>query len=140
MRPKQNLVNSILIRLIRYLSFPMSLMNGISWIPTFAIPLLKFIRPVQRKTFNINYSVGAKLLTRSRLVFSHLCEHRFRHGFRDILNPLCPCCIKAETTTHYILPCHFYNTNRSALMNELNEIKSSSARLGSRQMPRQLNS
>ena len=26
--------------------------------------LLKFIRPAQRKTFNINYSVGVKLLTR----------------------------------------------------------------------------
>ena len=26
--------------------------------------LLKFIRPVQRKTFNINDSVGVKLLTR----------------------------------------------------------------------------
>ena len=52
-------------------------------------------------------------------------EHKFRHGFRDILNPLCPCSIEAETTTHYFLRCHFYNANRSALMNELNEIDSS---------------
>ena len=44
--------------------------------------LLKFIRPAQRKTFNINDSVGVKLLTRLRLGFSHLRGHKFRHGFR----------------------------------------------------------
>ena len=82
--------------------------------------LLKFTRPVQRKTFNINGSVGVKLLTRLRLGFSHLREHKFRHGFRDILNPLCPCSIEAETTAHYFLRCYFYNGNRSTLMNELN--------------------
>ena len=87
--------------------------------------LLKFIRPVQRKTFNINDTVGVKLLTRLRLGFSHLGEHKFKHGFRDILNPLCPFSIETETTAHYFLRCHFYNTNRSALMNELNEIDSS---------------
>ena len=87
--------------------------------------LLKFIRPAQRKIFNINDSVGVKLLTRLRLGFSHLREHKFRHGFRDILNPLCPCNIETETTAHYFLRYHFYNANRSALMNELNEIDSS---------------
>ena len=87
--------------------------------------LLKFIRHVQRKTFNINDSVGVKLLTRLRLGFSHLRELKFRHGFRDILNPPCPCSIETETTAHYFLRCHFYNTNRFAPMNELNEIDSS---------------
>ena len=71
-----------------------------------------FIRPAQRKTFNINDSVGVKLLTRLRLGFSHLRDHKFRHGFRDILNPLKP-------------SPHFYNANRSPLLNELNEIDSS---------------
>ena len=66
-----------------------------------------------------------KLLTRLRLGFSHLREHKFRHSSRDILNPPCPCSIEAETTANYFLSCHFYNANRSALMNELNEIESS---------------
>ena len=87
--------------------------------------LLRFIRPVQRKTFNINDSVGVKLLTRLRLGFSHFRQYKFRHGFRDILNPLCPCSIEAKTTAHYFLRCHFYNANRPALMNELNETDSS---------------
>ena len=86
--------------------------------------LLKFIRPLQRKMFSINDSVGVKLLTRLRLGFSHLREHKFRHGFRDILNPLFPHSIKAETNADYFLRCHFYNANRSVLMNELNETDS----------------
>ena len=64
-----------------------------------------------------------------RLGFSHLCEHKFRHGFRDILTPLRPCSIEADPTAHYFLRCHYYNANRSALMNELNEIDSSFSRL-----------
>ena len=56
--------------------------------------LLKFIRPVQRKTFNINDSVGVKLLTRLHLGLSHLLEHKLRQGFRDVLNPLCPSKLK----------------------------------------------
>ena len=87
--------------------------------------LLQFIMPAQKKTLNINDSVGVKLLTRLRLGFSHPREHKFRHGFRDILNPLCSCSIEAEIFAHYFLRCHFYNANRSTLMNELNEIDSS---------------
>ena len=91
----------------------------------FVIHLLTFIRPVQRKIFNINDSVGVKLLIRLWLGFSHLREHEFRNSFRDILNTLCPCSIKAETTTHYFLRYHFYTANWSALMNKLNEVDSS---------------
>ena len=87
--------------------------------------LLKFIRPAQRKTFNINDLVGVKSLTRLRLGFIHLREHKFRHGFRDILNLLCPCSIETETTAHCFPRSHFYNANRYALINELNEMHSS---------------
>ena len=74
---------------------------------------------------NVNDSVGVKFLTRLCLGFNHLHEHKFRHGFRDILNLLCPCSIEAETTAHYFLHCHFYFANRYALMNKLSEIDSS---------------
>ena len=66
--------------------------------------------PAQKKTSNINDSVGIKLLTRLRLGLSHQTEHKFRHGCRDTLNPLCPCSMKAATTH-----CYFYNANRSGL-------------------------
>ena len=58
--------------------------------------LLKSIRPVQRKTFNINDSVGFKLLTRSQLGFSHLPEHQFRL----MMNV-------GWVTTHTQAKCHF---------------------------------
>ena len=79
--------------------------------------LLKFIRPGQRKTFNINDSVGMKLLI--RLGVSYLREHKFRHGFRDTLNPLCPLSIEVETTKNYFLRWHFYDVNQSTFMNHL---------------------
>ena len=58
------------------------------------------------------------MLARLRLGFSHLHKHKFRHDFKDTLNPLCPCSIKAETTTHYFLRCQFYNSNQAALMKD----------------------
>ena len=88
--------------------------------------LLKFIRPSQREIFNINDSVGIKLLTRLQL---DLRERKPRLDFRDILNPFCPCNIEAETTTHYFLRFHLCNANKFALMNDLNEIYSSLSEL-----------
>ena len=40
---------------------------------------------------NIFDPKGLKLLTRLRLEFSHLNEHRFRHNFEECVNPLCSC-------------------------------------------------
>ena len=78
--------------------------------------LSKFIRSTHRKTFNINDSVGVKLFTFVNISLDMVLE---------TLNRLCPGSTEAETTTHYFLRYHFYNANRSALMNELNEIDSS---------------
>ena len=55
------------------------------------------------------------MLTRLRLSFSHLCEHKFRHGFKDTLNQVCSYSTEAETTTHYFLHCHSYNSNQATL-------------------------
>ena len=69
------------------------------------------------------------MLTRLQLGFSHLCEHKLRYVFRDILNLLCPCNIEAETTIHCFLHCHFYNAKGVALLNNLNEIGKSFLKL-----------
>ena len=53
----------------------------------FGNALLKFIRPVQRKIFNINDPFGIKMLRRLRLGFCELHEHKFRHTLKDTLNP-----------------------------------------------------
>ena len=49
--------------------------------------------------------LGVKLLTHLRLQFSHLNEHKFRHGFSDTINPMCVCGTEVETTDHFFLCC-----------------------------------
>ena len=39
--------------------------------------------------FSIYDPLGVKLLTRLRIQFSHLNEHKFRHGFEDAINAIC---------------------------------------------------
>ena len=65
--------------------------------------LLFFIKPTCSSLFSIHRPVGVKLLVRFGFRFSHLREHKFRHNFHDTLNPLYPCSIEPETTSHYLL-------------------------------------
>ena len=60
-----------------------------------------------------------KLLTRLRLNFSHLNEHKFRHNFKDTINPMCSCGFEPETTDHYLLRCKLYTDLRLDLLNDI---------------------
>ena len=91
--------------------------------------LLKFIRPVERKTYHSINSVGIKLLTRLKLSFCHLREHKFRNNFKDTLNPLSSCSIESETTTDFFLCCKLYNENWAIFINDLANIDQSLATL-----------
>ena len=84
--------------------------------------LLNFIRPKGNSTYKIYDPLGIKLLTRLRLGFSHLSEHKFRHNFTDSLNPLCSCSLETESTLHFFLRCQNYTTLRRALMTDLKNI------------------
>ena len=61
---------------------------------------------------------------RLRLEFSHLNEHKFRHGFKDTLNPLCTCGAEVETTEDFLLHCQLYSTHRSELFDKILKIDS----------------
>ena len=89
---------------------------------SFRKALLNFIRSSENKIFNIHDQVCIELLTKLRLEFSHLREHKFRHNFGDTLNPLCSCSIEAKTTLHFFLRCQFFNNIREILMNDLMNI------------------
>ena len=83
-------------------------------IEVFKSKLLAFIRPSKRSVFNVNDSEGVKYLTRLRLRFNHLNEHKLRHGFLDTLNPLCNCSLEAEDNEHFFLrSLNFENAQRS---------------------------
>ena len=84
--------------------------------------LLTFIRPAQNSIFNIFDPIGLKLLTRLRLEFTHLNEHRFRHNFENCVNPLCPCSLNTENIEHYLLHCYHFTHHRISLMNSVNSV------------------
>ena len=91
-------------------------------IAIFKIKLLSLIRPAQSKIYNIFDPTGLKLLTRLRLGFSHLNEHKFRHNFEDCLNPLCFCSLEIEDTNHYLLHCQYFSMHRIDLINCVNSL------------------
>ena len=47
-----------------------------------------FCEKRENSLFSVHDPLGAKLLTRLRLKYSHLNEHKFRHGFNDTINPM----------------------------------------------------
>ena len=49
--------------------------------------LKNFFSLNQRSLFLIHDPVGVEILTRLRLQFSHLNEHKFRHNFKNCLSP-----------------------------------------------------
>ena len=84
---------------------------------TFQNSLLSFIQPLHCDTFGIRNPLGLLLLTRLRMGLSHLNEDKFKHNFRDLLNPLCACNLEPETTSHYLLRCHLFQSERRTLLN-----------------------
>ena len=84
--------------------------------------ILKFIRPSSNSIFNCHSPKGIKLSTRLSLGLSHLCEHKFRYNFRDILNPICSCGDDIETTMHYLLHSPNYLDERRTFLDNLQSI------------------
>ena len=60
---------------------------------------------------------------RLRLPFSHLNEHKFRHGFSDTVNPMCACGTEIETE-YFFLRCHLYSTQRLELFESFRKVDS----------------
>ena len=94
-------------------------------IDIFKNSLLRFVRPRGSSVYGIHNPLGLKLLTRLRVGLSHLGEHKFRHNFRDTLNPLCSCNNEPESTSHYLLRCHFFDAHRTKFFDSLNNIDQS---------------
>ena len=74
--------------------------------------------------FFVYDALGVKLLARLRLQFKHLNKRIFKYGFRDIINHVCACGAEVKTTEHFLLPGHFYSTQRSELCDQLEKVNS----------------
>ena len=79
----------------------------------------EFFNLKQKFLFAIHDSVGVKLLSKLRVKFSHLNEHKFRHNFKDALSPMCDCGSETETTGHFFLRCPFFAEDTQKLLNSL---------------------
>ena len=86
---------------------------------------LSFITPKENSVFAIHDTKDLKLLTRLRLNFSHLNEHKFRHGFRDTVDPMCKWGLETETTLHFLLCCRLYSAIRTELLDDISAVDSS---------------
>ena len=87
---------------------------------TFKKTILKFIRPSPKTLFECHNPRGINFLTNFRLGLSHLCEYRFKHSFKDSLNPLCnKRGAEAESASDFLLHCPIYNNDRSSLLSTI---------------------
>ena len=87
--------------------------------------ILSFIRPKENSVFAIHDAKDLKLLTRLSLNFSHLNEHKLRHGFKDTVDPMCKCGLEREITLHFLLRCRLYFTIRTELLDDTCTVTSS---------------
>ena len=71
--------------------------------------LIKVIRTIENSVFGVSVIYDTKLLTRLKLNFSHLNEHKFRHNFKNAVNPMGNYVAATETTIHYLLCCWLYS-------------------------------
>ena len=94
-------------------------------IKQFKSMLKNFFSLNQRSLFSIHDPVGVKLLTKLRLQFSHLNEHKFRHNFKDCVSPICDCGAETETTSHFFLRCQFSANKRQKLLDDVYRIDAS---------------
>ena len=91
-------------------------LRNICSINTVKSSILDFVRPRENSVFEVHHINGVKLLTRLRLDFSHLDEHKSRHNF-NIINPMCSCGKEPETTLFYLLCCDLSLNYRLELLN-----------------------
>ena len=92
-------------------------------VSSFKRAILKFFRPSPAPIFGLSLSREITLLTRLRVGFSHLREHKFRHGFLDTLDPFCSCRTNSiETTQHFLLECPNHAAYRLVLFDNIRNI------------------
>ena len=60
-----------------------------------------------------------------KLVVNGLNEYKFRHGFRDTVDPTCKCGLDTDTTLHFLLHCRLYSTSRTELLGDISTADSS---------------
>ena len=89
-----------------------------STLAEFKRKLIARVRPEGNPVYDVANLQGIRLLTKCRLEFSPLNEHKFRHNF-DCLNPFCNCGMAKEDNEHFFLHCPHFNELHQNLLGQL---------------------
>ena len=76
-------------------------------VAVFKKKILSIIRPPANPVFGIHDPIGLSFLTQIRVGLSQLNFHKFKHNFRDAVNPMCPSSDGIEDAEHFLLLCPF---------------------------------
>ena len=83
--------------------------------------LLAKIRPNKKSVFEVHDIRGVRCLTKLRVKFSPLNEHKFRHNFESV-SPICACNSGIEDNEHFLLHCPIYDQMHNDLLDKLSRI------------------
>ena len=85
-------------------------------IAVFKKKILSIIRPPAKSVYGIHDPKGLSYLTQLRVGLSKLNFHKFKHNFRDTINPMCPTSDGIEDTEHFLLLCPSFDIQRQDLL------------------------
>ena len=88
-------------------------------VPSIAIfksKLLSIIRPPAKSVFGIHDPIGLSYLSQTRVGLSKLNFHKFKHNFKDTINPMCPANDGIEETEHFLLLCPSFDNQQQHLL------------------------
>ena len=74
------------------------------------------IRPLPKSVFRIHDPTGLSYLIQLRVGLSKLNFYKFKHNFRDTINPMCPTNDGIEDTEHILLLCPSLEVPRRHLL------------------------
>ena len=90
-------------------------------ISVFKGELVRLVRPSKKSYFGIHDIEGIRLLTRLRVHFSDLCEHKFRHKFQSS-SPMYLCQTGIENNEHFFLHCPRHSNYRKDLLDRISNV------------------
>ena len=91
-------------------------------VAVFKKKLLSIIRPPAKSVFGFHDPLGLAYLSQLRVGLSKLNFHKFKHNFKDTLNPLCPTNDGIEDTEHFLLLCPSFDVQRRDLLAEISQL------------------
>ena len=84
--------------------------------------MFSIIRPPAKSVYGIHDPIGVAYLTHLRVGLSKLNFHKFKHNFKDTINPMCQVNDGIEDTEHFLLLCNSFHEQRHTLLAGVNNV------------------